>query len=87
MRFHYTVSDCRNKLDVFLELIEEELRNWQVVHWMLKQQNPKNPVPPILIKLHELLQGPRANGEHREQTALHIARSFRQSIVVTGDNS
>lgn len=78
MRFHYTVSDCRNKLDVFLELIEEELRNWQVVHWMLKQQNPKNPVPPILIKL-ELLQGPRANGERREQTALHIARSFRQS--------
>lgn len=75
MRFHYTVLDCRNKLDVLLELTKEELRNWQVVYWMLKQQNPKS--SSTQLKLHELLQGATENGEHREQTALHIAKSFR----------
>lgn len=75
MRFHYTVLDCKNKLDVLLELIKEELTNWEVVHWMLKQQNPKSSF--THLKLDELLQGPTENGEHREQTALRIAKGFR----------
>ncbi|OWK55179.1 hypothetical protein RLOC_00012096 [Lonchura striata] len=29
MRFHYIVLDCKNKLDVLLELTKEELRNLQ----------------------------------------------------------
>lgn len=61
MRFHCTVLDCKNKLDVLLELTKEELRNWQVIHWMLKQQNPKS--SSTHLKLHELLQGPTENGK------------------------
>lgn len=75
MRFHYIVLDCKNKLRVLLELTKEELRNLQVVHRMLKQQNPKS--SSTHLKLHKLLQRPIENGEHREQTALHIAKSFR----------
>lgn len=50
MRFHYTVLDCRNKLDVLLEVTKMELRNLQILHWMLKQQNPKS--SSTHLKLH-----------------------------------
>lgn len=69
MRFHYTGLDCRNKLDILLELTKEELRNWQVVYWMLKQQNPKS--SSIHLRLHELLQGATENGEHRADCPPH----------------